>query len=865
MSILQNEKSGCKCNLLSNAHRIKELNIAGSGSEGVLFLMAHPHPRNRYSLFVSILKRNGYNADNSYFLNALGCAPLDFVLPETHQHYLSCKYYNIRDKISSIKPKVIVTEGNAIWSIVDGTNIRPHFFYNYELLPTTFYAPEFSAWVVPLPPLEGWIGETDRNDSIHVMSNFPAHFVIRQLKTIKYNINRPFVKERYKVTMVKDYDKEFDRLLTKDLSKCAVDLETTGLKYFNDKIISIQLCVDGYEGLFFEWRNDPKFIRRVDDFLSKCPCQIYANGIFDLKFLIENGINNAHIDFDVNYAGHFIYSARGNSLKANSYYHTGFGGYDNELDSYIRKYNLKSYMYIPKDVLGNYAAIDAIVTYKLEEILLSYMTPAQKDLFFKTYLPLANLFAQIERKGMYIDIDYLRKYRNECYDKMKELEDKIHSKRPGVNLKSDEKLGDMFKEMKAKCYGVTKKGKYKTNEDILLKWRADGISLVDEILEYKGYNKLVTSYLSQKSPKSILSGYNIRDGRTHAHFNFQRTWVGRLSCNSPNLQQMPIKSNPKFRPIFRAPNGYLLAECDFAGFHLRLVAMASDDESLKKMFTSDNRDMHSKTAAAIFTDYTFEEYVDKLHNGASEEKKKLKEYRDKSKPISFGFIYGMAYKTFARDILLQPPPDGWTQEEVNEYIKENNIKNLYDYLNIKRPKNVTDEVENRLRYDVCAKLIRSKFFKEYRGVERWIEKLRSEGLQKGYVESMYGFRIWIPEYTYKSYENHETHYSNLRNISVNGPIIATEANIMDRAMVQINQYFRNNNLDAHIVNQVHDSLVIEFKEDLLDIIRDPIKSIMTRDYPEYNGIPIDAEGMYSVIWGGVSDYPWNFWFDSSKD
>lgn len=861
MLSLEPEKSACKCEVLKRAEAKKLLDIKGDQKSDVLFLLTYPYPSDFLALYYALLRRHGYTLENSAFVHSLGCIPFNRKIKNSSDYFVKCKKQNIAKKIKRIAPKVIVTEGLALYTIVEDTYVTYEHFYNRNL-PTTFWCPEFNCWVIPMPSINDWIGVTAKNPNLRVLNNYPKHMVDVQLKTIKFKRTVSMRKSKVNVEMVEDpisFLKE--AINNKAIEKIAVDIETTSLLYFSGKILSIQFSWDGRTGYFIQWQDTDEFKRLLNEFL-KGKYLIGANCTFDSRYLKHNGIKDIAFSSDVNYLGHFIYSARGNSLKANTFYHTDMGGYELTKDSFAKRYGIKKrFDLLPTSVLKDYAACDTIATFRLEPTLLKFLNEDQKKLFFETYMPLAKLFVDIELKGMYVDQNYLKLYREKCETKIEEIEFKIKQRFPGKSLKSDDQVGEMFEKLGAKCYGgKNENDKFRTGANILKKWVEDGIPFAADMLEFRENHQLVKTYLSEKA--KLSKNIDPADGRVHASFNFQRNWVSRLSCNDPNLQNLPIKGNPEFRPIFKAPPGYYLAECDFSGFHLRLVAMESGDPVLRKMFTSDTRDMHSKTASIVFTTNSFEDFLFKLKKGTDEEKKRYKMFRNMVKEINFGLIYGMSYMTLAHEILKHPPPKGWVLGRVDQYLEENNIKNIEDlqkYLGIKS-KNISRDTELNLKYEACAKSIRDKFFTEYAGLERWIEYMRKEGSKKGYVDTMYGFRIWIPEFAHPYKEGREKVVANLKNVSVNGRIIGTEANIMQRAQLQIADYFKQNNLDAHIVNQVHDSLVVEFRKDLLNVIRDPIKEIMTRDYPEYKGIPLDAEGSYGKVWGGYERMKWHDWF-----
>jgi DNA polymerase I-like protein with 3'-5' exonuclease and polymerase domains len=200
-------------------------------------------------------------------------------------------------------------------------------------------------------------------------------------------------------------------------------------------------------------------------------------------------------------------------------------------------------------------------------------------------------------------------------------------------------------------------------------------------------------------------------------------------------------------------------------------------------------------------------------------------------------------------------------EYVESFLLKNGVKSsveVADYLGVKL--SVVKKELSDHKYLCASKIVVDKFFAEYKGVKEWIKYKQEKALKDGYVDSWYGFRIWLPEYGYPYYEGREKEYANYRNVAVNGSIIGTEANIMQDMMLQIDDLFVKNNYNAHIINQVHDDVWLEIDENLIDELREPVKAIMTEPREIYNGIPVDAEGEYGKVVGGCDEHPWQLWF-----
>jgi DNA polymerase I-like protein with 3'-5' exonuclease and polymerase domains len=805
----------------------------------------------------------GITTNTASFLFSICCTPDDYNIPNSANPFIECKNNGgVKTRLSKLKPKIIITEGRALNTIVEDTYLRYDHFYCHQVFNTYFYSPEFNCWVIPIPAIEDMYGILKKGGGYVQLNNFPTTFAKNQ-KDVIFSLLTKSIRNVNRVVERVTNNAEFLKtaITNKEIYKVAVDIETTGLRYFRDKIVSIQLCWDSKIAYFLEWEDTEEFKSLLREFL-KDKFSICANGIFEKRFLEFNGVPFT-FSWDVNYAGHYLYSAKGNSLKANAFMSTFMGGYEFELDSYKRKFKIKDYSMIPLDVMSKYAGYDVIVTLMLESTFRKMMDERLLKLFEETYIPMANQVAEMELIGMPVDVNEIEACKLEYEKRMRELQKIVESDFPGINLDSDDQLGDMFKKLGAKNYGINARGHYLTGGDRIQQWAAQGVKYADVVTEYNTVSKTHSTYLQEKGEKCLMRSYYEVDKRCHPSFRLTSNWVSRLSADW--AQTLPIKTNEAFRRAFKCDENHYIAEVDFSGFHLRLIAMMSKDPVLVEMFSSPNkklRDMHSRTASAVFANCSFEEFIDKMKNGTVAEKKHMKEYRTLAKILNFSLVYGVSpFSTKSRT--LQAPVDagGWTIKKVEEFLKENGVTSPSSFVS-DLTNNSNDKLEEEeIKYLACAKLIHLKFFQQYPRLEKWIEEMHETAKEKGYAETFYGFKIWLPEYQHPMHQGRNEVYSNLNNVAVNGPIIGTEAHIMQQAQVEINNYFKQNNFDAKIINQIHDSLIIEFHKDLVDVIKEPIHNIFTKERPGYNGVAVDAEGHYGQVWGGSKDHPWNFWFE----
>jgi DNA polymerase-1 len=869
------------------------------------------------------------NPETSALGYAIGCKPggsdgkeafLD-VEDSSLSNLYTCKQHNIEKQIKSMEPKVILVEGRALKTISGDANLEARYFYNYKQFDSHFYSPEFNAWIVPIPATYKWIGEVGegRSKRVAALNNFHYHFVKHQLAVAHVLLDTPFTRK----SIVKStYVEDPNQFLRDNMDKkvFSYDLETTGLKYYRDKIFCILLAFDGDEGFYLDWD-------KVDtDLLSKFfegKFTITANGKFDLEFLLHNKVK-AHVSYDVNYAFFMANSNRSSGLKDSTYYHTQFGGYDDELDHIKRVFKTDNYDDIPKSVMLKYACMDAAMTFRLWPISKSYLNERQYKFFIEEYIPLANLFARVEMRGIQIDKDYLLKLKSEKEIELRDIEKRLHellyrrielakeanffskreSKSDFKNLNIDKVTSTasirliFFEVLK-----VPKKGAMKTDsgvesvaETALKTWATSEIPVVKEtaelLLRHRTVSKLVTNYLSEglkknssqtiddsllfnddenspfmepdirlqkKRQTSILQNLD-DDGVLHASFNFQLVRTFRLSGSNPNLQNIPIKKAPYIRPIFKARPGHKIAECDYDGFHFRIMAMFANDNTLTKLFKEGSpkkdRNLHSKTAASVFTPYSYEEFTKIYKDTKHPEHESIGNYRQLSKIVNFGFLYGRAAISFARDSLMVP--GGWEYKKAVEFFHDRNLSFGLDP-RVEQQYNAKKIDEREAIYYTCATYIRNQFFAEYNGVWDWLKEQKKRVKECGYVESLFGVKTYFPELTFNKFEGENLHLSNLENDSVNYPILISEANIMQKAQNRLDKHFREYYPDVHMLNQVHDSVLIEFPDKYIgSSLGQEIHDIMVQPFPEYNGIVLDAAAEYSNYWGGsygIEDAP----------
>lgn len=303
------------------------------------------------------------------------------------------------------------------------------------------------------------------------------------------------------------------------------------------------------------------------------------------------------------------------------------------------------------------------------------------------------------------------------------------------------------------------------------------------------------------------------------------------NCGDPNLQQMPKQGyeGERFRPIFGCPEDYYLCETDQSGFQLRIAAIMSKDPVMTDLFLNKSGDMHSVTAQGVFCrKIELEQFL----KGIKEGNKEFKKYRHKSKFVNFGFLFLRSSFSFKSDL-----EENWTDQEIKEYIEQNNIEVIKDSRGIED------------LYLTVATDIRNKFFETYPNLEPWGRSQIDFAKKHGYIDCMLGGRRHTPLLTYinKDDKNSGKWVSHYEKIVVNSPVQTFEALTIYKAMMEIDKKIVDNNYKSIIIGMVHDSIVMYIHKNELEQMWYIIKEAM--DDNETYSIPLKGETDYGKVWG----------------
>ncbi len=412
---------------------------------------------------------------------------------------------------------------------------------------------------------------------------------------------------------------------------------------------------------------------------------------------------------------------------------------------------------------GPYAAEDADVTLRLHQTLWQKLEaiPSLAKVLTEIEMPLVPVLARIERNGALVDANLLGKQSVELGEKMVELQRQAYDLAgEEFNLGSPKQLGAiLYEKLGLPVLSKTATGQPSTAENVLAELAEQDYELPKVIMQYRSMSKLKSTY-TDKLPEQI----NPRTGRIHTSYHQAVAATGRLSSSDPNLQNIPIRTaeGRRIRQAFVAPKGYKLLAADYSQIELRIMAHLAKDEGLLDAFRHD-RDVHRATAAEVFGV--------PLDDVTSDQ-------RRSAKAINFGLIYGMSAFGLAKQI-------GVERKEAQAYI--------------------------------------DRYFARYPGVLAYMERTRAQAAEQGFVETLFGRRLYLPEIASKNGAMRKA----AERTAINAPMQGTAADIMKRAMVAVDNWLQESGIDARVILQVHDELVLEVREDLVDQVRDGIRPLMS--------------------------------------
>jgi DNA polymerase I len=422
-----------------------------------------------------------------------------------------------------------------------------------------------------------------------------------------------------------------------------------------------------------------------------------------------------------------------------------------------------SFNQVDVDRAADYSAADADITLQLHHALWPQIAalPALKTVYESIEQPLVAVLYRMERSGVLVDRGLLKTQSSELAARMLELQTQAHAEAgTPFNVDSPKQL----QEILFVKLGIPVMRKTPTGQpstaEDVLEELAETYPLPKLILEYRGVTKLKSTY-TDTLPEQI----NEATGRIHTSYHQAVAATGRLSSTDPNLQNIPIrtKEGRRIRQAFVAPPGHSLVAADYSQIELRIMAHLSRDASLLQAFAED-RDVHQATAAEVFSTPLDEVSADQ---------------RRSAKAINFGLMYGMSAFGLARQL-------GIARGEAQKYM------------------------------DV--------YFERYPGVKHYMQETRRQARESGYVETVFGRRLYLPEILSRNAALRQ--YA--ERSAINAPMQGTAADIIKRAMIEVDAWLQRSQIPARLILQVHDELILEVADEAIEAMTGPLQSHMAQ-------------------------------------
>ncbi len=553
----------------------------------------------------------------------------------------------------------------------------------------------------------------------------------------------------------------------------AFDTETTSLNYMDAELVGVSFCIEEGEAAYVPVAHD----------YPDAPAQLSREFVLDaLKPILESDTVikvGQHIKYDKNVLANYDITLNGI-------------GFDTMLESYVlnstaQRHDMDSlalaylghktihfeeiagkgakqltFNQISLEEAGPYAAEDADITLRLHNAIWTKLKeiPELKNLLIDVEVPLACVLSRMEQEGVLIDSQRLLQQSQDLATRIAELESEAHEEAgEPFNLGSTKQLQHVLFE-KMSLPIIKKTPKgAPSTSEDVLQELALEYPLPKKIMEYRGLTKLKNTY-TDKLPKMI----NHRTGRVHTSYHQAVTATGRLSSTDPNLQNIPIRNEEgrRVRQAFVPREGNKFVAADYSQIELRIMAHLSGDKGLLDAFAH-GKDIHKATAAEVFG-----VPLDEVTT----------EQRRSAKAINFGLIYGMS--AFGLSKQLNIP-----RNEAQKYM------DLY--------------------------------FERYPGVLEYMDSTRESAKEKGYVETVFGRRLYLPDIK----ASNGARRKGAERAAINAPMQGTAADIIKMAMIKVDDWIRKNaSDDVTMMMQVHDELVFEIKEDKVETYVSTITALM---------------------------------------
>ena len=555
----------------------------------------------------------------------------------------------------------------------------------------------------------------------------------------------------------------------------AFDTETTSLNYLQARIVGMSFAIQAGEAAYLPLAHDYPGAPQQLDFdatlalikpLLEDPkaLKVGQNLKYDRHILLNHGIDLQGIAHDTMLQSYVLDSTATR----------------HDMDSLAEKYLNRSTIHF-EDIAGKgkkqltfneigleeaapYACEDADITLQLHHILWPKVQaiPSLEKVYRELEMPLLPVLNTLERNGVHIDIFMLQQQSDALAHDIDRLEKEAHvSAGTKFNLGSPKQLQEiLYDQQQLPVRKKTPKGQPSTAENVLQELADDGYELPQIIMNYRSLSKLKSTY-TDKLPQQV----NQQTGRVHTSYHQAVTATGRLSSSDPNLQNIPIRTETgrKIREAFVAGKGAKILAADYSQIELRIMAHLSGDKSLLTAF-AEGEDIHRHTASEIFGV--------KPENVTGDQ-------RRSAKAINFGLIYGMSAHGLSKQL-------GIERHQAAKYMET--------------------------------------YFERYPGVRNYMDNTREQAKKDGYVETIFGRRLYLPEIN--SSNGLRRQYA--ERTAINAPMQGSAADIIKRAMISIHDWLLEADTGIRMIMQVHDELGFEVPEDQLDLAKTEIEQFMIK-------------------------------------
>ena len=553
----------------------------------------------------------------------------------------------------------------------------------------------------------------------------------------------------------------------------AFDTETTSLDYMAAEVVGVSFAVEAGAAAYVPLAHD----------YPGAPDQLNRDAVLEaLKPLLEDenvAKVGQHLKYDANVLANHGITLRGihDDTMLESYVLDAAGS-RHDLDTLALKYlgqrtihfediagkgvKQLTFNQVPIEQAAPYAAEDAEVTLRLHQLLSEKLEqePALSQLYRELEIPLVNVLSRVERNGALVCRDTLAAHSQELGERILALESQAHELAGGpFNLGSPKQLGEILFNQ-LELPVLRKTPKgAPSTAEDVLAELALDYPLPAVLMEYRGLSKLKSTY-TDKLPEMI----NPRTGRVHTSYHQAVTATGRLSSSDPNLQNIPIRTEEgrRIRQAFIAAPGHQIVAADYSQIELRIMAHLSQDAGLLTAF-AEGLDVHSATAAEVFG-----VGIDAVSG----------DQRRKAKAINFGLIYGMSAFGLGKQL-------GIGRNEAQEYI------DLY--------------------------------FARYPGVADYMARTREAAHDMGYVETLKGRRLYLPEINARNRQRQQA----AERTAINAPMQGTAADIIKMAMLAVDDWLTHSSLSARLIMQVHDELVFEVEAGAVEELSATVSQLMS--------------------------------------